>query len=158
VPLIVAGPDVPSQVVQTPVATIDIAPTILALASLPPIGGADGVSLAPLLRGDGRARGARISGRSLAAAGRRYPDERAEAAVIEGRWFARIDAEGRLALYDLETDPALTRDVGDEHRELLERLGARLASLQAWTPPHEDAAATLHPGDEEDLRALGYVR
>lgn len=49
VPLILSGPGVPvGEVVAEPVLTIDIAPTLLSLAGLPPLGGIDGVPLEPL--------------------------------------------------------------------------------------------------------------
>lgn len=61
----------------------------------------------------------------------------------------------RRALYDLENDPAESRDVSAEHPEVMERLGRVLDAYVADLPvPGE----TLRDDEElEALRALGYV-
>ena len=52
VPLILAGAGVPTgAVVQDPVATVDVAPTLLELSAVEPPSGLDGVSLVPLFTG-----------------------------------------------------------------------------------------------------------
>src|SRR5437764_46227 len=59
VPLIVAAPGVGPAVVSSQVRTVDIAPTLLELAGLGPLGEADGASLLSLL--DGRESGDRTA-------------------------------------------------------------------------------------------------
>ena len=60
VPLVLWGPGVvgPGRVVPTPVRTIDLAPTLLALLGAPPLPKAEGQSLVPLLEGRRAGRGA----------------------------------------------------------------------------------------------------
>lgn len=52
VPWVIAGPGVPAgAVVEAPVSTVDLAPTLLDLAGIPPLPSAQGQSLVPALRG-----------------------------------------------------------------------------------------------------------
>jgi len=61
-------------------------------------------------------------------------------AVLSGRWKLVSDATG-TRLFDVEADPAETRDVAAEHRDVARRLSAR---LRAWAdeavPPLQDPA------------------
>ena len=68
--------------------------------------------------------------------------------------------DGSVQLYDRQADPDETRDVADEHPEVLEEL-ANLLRTQL-----EGGASALEPSQEatpadpalmEQLRALGYV-
>jgi tetratricopeptide (TPR) repeat protein len=148
VPLLVKWPSAQSHVVDAPVETADLAPTIAAMAgaSLPAV---DGQSLLPLVGG---------------AAG--DPDRPAYAesyyqnvllgwsplrAVRTRRWKF-IDAP-RPELYDLEDDPA-------ERLNRVDTRGALAAGLQRALPAvSEHATASTASGGEsaERLRALGYV-
>jgi arylsulfatase A-like enzyme len=152
VPLILVGPGLTPRVIDEPVGTIDVLPTLCELVGLSAPEPCDGVSLAPLLRDESLA--ART--RPLLTSARRYPGEASHVAAVDGRWFVRLDATGTLTVHDLASpaEPGTTSPPG-----LVERLRPHLVSLQRWEPrPVPRERAVLEPGDEEDLRALGYVR
>jgi arylsulfatase A-like enzyme len=144
-------------VVTEPVSTVDLAPSLLELAGLPPIPGGDGRSWLPLLRGEpALARGA-----ALTIASRRYPGETPAAAVVEGQWFLRRDPGGEAQLYDVDDDPGQRDEVTALHSDIVARLLPALERLQAWTPAPGSAprpSPALSAEDEAELRALGYVR
>jgi arylsulfatase A-like enzyme len=50
VPWVIQVPDMGSRVVADPVSLVDLMPTLLELAGLPPVAGIDGVSLVPVMR------------------------------------------------------------------------------------------------------------
>ena len=82
-------------------------------------------------------------------------------ALTTPRWKYVVDVtDGSAQLYDRQADPDETRDVADEHPEVLEEL-ANLLRAQL-----EGGASALEPSQEatpadpalmEQLRALGYV-
>jgi arylsulfatase A-like enzyme len=162
VPLIVAGPGLAPHVVSEPVCTVDLAPTLLALSGLPPLVGGEGVPLVPLLLGGGAGTpGGAPRAAPITIAARRYPGKTPAAAVVEGRWFLRREAGGTTQLYDLQADPQQERDVASEHGDVTGRLLPSLERLQAWEPRPggaRGAEPALSPEDEQELRALGYVR
>ena len=151
VPLLVKRPDgANARVVDVPVETSDLAPTIAALAGAT-FGSVDGRSLLPLIGG---------------AAG--DPDRPAYAesyyqnvllgwsplrAVRTARW--KFIEAPRPELYDLQNDP-------DERHNTIDARAALAAGLQRALPAASDAATAVRasaPAGEaaERLRSLGYV-
>jgi arylsulfatase A-like enzyme len=132
---------------------IDVAPTILRLASLP---------VPPTMQGRDLFDDAHTSATAFAES-----DGLKQIMVVEGRWklirtlraFHYVDAfardEGALELYDLEADPGEQVDVARREAEVASRLAH---TLDAW---HEaamrDAPPAAAPERIEGLRALGYV-
>lgn len=147
VPLVLAGPGVPpggrSDVL---VQNLDLAPTLLDLAGLAPLG--RGRSLRPLANG---------------ADDPEPPVAFAEArptglvAVTSGRYRLVLrPATGGYALFDLEADPGETDDLAAGEPDVAKDL---LGPLLEWTRAF-DRFPGAEPG-EEDLRMLeshGYVR
>jgi len=135
---------------DSPARLVDLLPTILDLAGLPPVDGTDGVSLRPLISG----------GRPAAEPA--YVETRQPwftygwsplAAVRHGGW--KYIAAPKPELYDLAQDPGETRN-------LAAKMATRAAELQALLGRFEQlpAAAAERTGDPqvlESLRALGYV-
>jgi len=135
---------------DSPARLIDLLPTILDLAGLPPVHGTDGVSLRPLIAG----------GRPPAEPA--YVETRQPwitygwsplAAVRHGGW--KYVAAPKPELYDLAQDPGETRN-------LAPKMPTRAAELQALLGRFEQApaGAAERSGDPqglESLRALGYV-
>jgi arylsulfatase A-like enzyme/Flp pilus assembly protein TadD len=135
---------------DSPARLVDLLPTILDVAGLPPMDGTDGVSLLPLLAG----------GRPPAEPA--YIETRqpwitygwsALAAVRHGGW--KYVAAPRPELYDLAQDPGETRN-------LAAKMPTRAAELSALLGRFEQvpAGAAERSGDPqvlESLRALGYV-
>jgi arylsulfatase A-like enzyme/Flp pilus assembly protein TadD len=158
VPLIIVAPGTTAggRVCAAQVRTVDIAPTVLALAGLPPPADAQGVSLVSLLNGQAQDLALAAYGESVAAH---------EAYGYARLWSYRsggwkyIQAP-RPELYDLRADPkelvnVAARDPGRTRamREGLEALlqaGTASAAGAAPAPPLDSAALAR-------LTALGYV-
>jgi len=165
VPLILRGPGTgrPGGVLPSPVELIDLVPTVLDLAGLPPDPQAEGKSLRRLLDGErpGSARWAYAFNESgyaedyqRAITGDRYkliyvPDAR-DRSVMQGR---------ELELYDLEKDPGETKNLIDRRPDVAAPLKRRLSR---WIADSGSGATILTAvqidGEAEDqLRSLGYV-
>jgi len=152
VPLILAGPGVPAgRVVPTLARGIDIAPTLLDLARLPPLDGAEGRSLLRALAGPGAA-----------------PDEPAYVESLYARlsfgwaplygWRERdwlyVDAP-EPELYDVKLDAAQTHNIAAERTAETARFRRVTAAAVAKGQPVEPVAQTRDAS--ERLRSLGYA-
>ncbi len=167
VPLLLRGPGVPAGArIAVPVSSVDIAPTLVALAG----GGdgaakeMDGLDLSVLWRsGDASA----FEGRVLygeAAGGLQY--EGKMAGVYPIYWSVRRGPfklvhdsnSGEFALFDLDSDPGERTDVAAAHPALFEELErVLLARRAAFDLEPTGPAVELDPQEIEELRALGYV-
>ena len=156
VPLIFWGADrVPTgRVVTSLVRTVDIAPTILDLLELPPLGGVQGVSLRPLMEGHRADLGLTGYGESI------------ETLKTFGTAIVRFVREGDWKyvhkvspqLFDVRKDPRELENLASAHPETLARLQSRLRELIAEAPLRpEDAEVPLDSETLEQLAALGYV-
>lgn len=150
------------SVITTPVAALDVAPTLLALLGVPdPEAGAQGRSLVPLLEGRGG-----DDSQPIVLFRRHYQPGREGAIPVAGvkhgirvgDWKYIVGpAEGTRELYDLARDP------GERTNQLAaapERASALAAQLAAWFRQHgaaPRAPAAVSPEERERLRALGYV-
>ncbi|MGQ0552440.1 MAG: sulfatase family protein [Planctomycetota bacterium] len=172
--------------IAEPVSMIDVLPTLLDLAGLPPAEFSQGRSLAAALRGA-----------PLAPAPVLFDEVRVDEAsgvfvgnleAIDGRWGASLEigpasrgrhavpAGGRwgavhpffpeaprLLLYDLHADRFARRAVNDEHPELVVKYEQLLrerwaAHLLLAQRFTASEAAPLSPEELEQLKALGYTR
>lgn len=129
VPLIVLWPGVtrPNSTASTPVQTVDIRPTVLEIAGTPdaPEQVADGVSLAPVLRGRGLAKQ-----RSLFWHYPHYHPGGATpyGAIRSGDWKVIESYEsGHLELYNLASDLSESQDLADAYPEKANQLAKELA-------------------------------
>jgi arylsulfatase A-like enzyme len=122
VPFVAYSPWVPGGVVDAPVSTLDVAPTIADLAGLTTSPGG-GSSLAPLLLGTGR-----ISDRALVSW--YVGDDVIPAwwAVRDGRYALILAGDSDAELFDLSRDPHELHDVAADHPDVVERLAAALPS------------------------------
>ena len=158
IPLIVVGPGLGPAVVDAPVSTVDVAPTLYELAGVAPPGPFDGRSLAALLAGsedDGLGPGV------VPLSGRRYPGETAQVGAVAGGWKLVRAPDGALRLHALADDPdeRHPRPLEDAPPELRAALERVVEALAAWRPaPPGVRAAPLDPELEADLRALGYLK
>lgn len=127
VPLLIRWPEGVSGGTKqsTPVVSNDIFPTIIELAGGEPEEWAplDGVSLTPLLGGEGRIE------REALFLERHYEDQ--YAAVIAGDWKLVAYWSGRRELYDLAGDPSEDRDISSNHPERVSELSNLLADWRA---------------------------
>ncbi len=153
VPALLAWPGrLPAGRRVTPlVRAIDLGPTLLDLAGRPPLEGATGASLVPLVRGAGEAP-------ATAYAETYFPQLFMNWAPLrslrDGQWkFIEAPA---LELYDLAADPGETTNLAARDPE---RTGRMRRALHAQLAAETRAAAAGGP-DRETLRqlaALGYV-
>ena len=139
-------------------AHIDVAPTLVELAGLetaqPP--GFDGVSLAPLLRGEDGFPAERVhftqhqQFRHDGVFQMDKPQPWLHSAAMTGRWRLIDGAE----LYDLDADPGQERDVAGEHPDVVARLRA---AYEAWWSEVSGPAAEyvrIVVGDDRENPAL----
>jgi arylsulfatase A-like enzyme len=127
-PLIVHWPGVtsPDTLCDEPVTSTDFYPTFLEIAGLEamPEQHSDGVSFAPLLRGEAFSRGAIFW---------HYPHYSNQGctpacAVREGDWkLIRFFEDDRVELYNLREDPSETHDLSAHRRQTAQRLGELLS-------------------------------
>ena len=162
IPLLLRAPGAAARTVDAPVSLVDVVPTLLALANLPPIEGVDGRSFADAVRGadaafaaprplfavehysawwrDTRTRAATVQARPLAIA------------AIEGdRWYLR--AGGREEVYDVASDPHQERDLAASAPDLA---ALREAAQQRDVDRTQTPAVQTNEDLQERLRALGY--
>jgi len=161
IPLIVVRPGDAPRVVERVVSSIDLFPTLLALAGAP-LPSSDGESLVPLLEGDDAG-----YGRERAFAESRASWRRIQRAVREERW--KLIARDRpvaavfgasLELYDLAADPGEKTDLAGAQPERAAAMVAALDAVlatEAPVPPAPAARPQIDPGLERRLEALGYV-
>lgn len=158
IPLLLSGPGIPKgKRIARSVGLIDLAPTLLDLLALPGLAEAEGTSLVPLLQREG-------GGASPV-----YELESIHPALSYGWSSLRAVVDGSMKyieapepeLYDLEADPAESRNLVESRpgqaarlrAALEERFGAdHYSQLALPEEPDEEAAAQV-----ERLIALGYV-
>jgi arylsulfatase A-like enzyme len=152
VPLILYGVGMPAgRVVAAPVRLVDLAPTLLEAAGLPPLPGADGRPLQPLIAGrETQARPAYVETFAT-----RYDYGWSALQGLRTDRYKLIRAP-RPELYDLSLDPGELEDLAAEQLELVRELDARLGQALAREGPAPDRVA-LDAAAAEQLRALGYV-
>ena len=146
VPMVIAGPGVPEgRLVAVPARSIDLAPTLLELAGLPDLPGAEGRSLVPLWRDHEQAPRAAVT-----------EEPHGRGAALNSGPYKLLRYEGREQVYDTERDPGEERDLGSDRPDLVADLGRQLdrsmGSLAADPGQRELDAET-----KQSLRTLGYL-
>ncbi len=155
VPLIVRVPGGRSgAVVETPVGTVDILPTVLDLLGLPIPERVQGRSLISELGGTAAAEPAVLYAETLAPRlGYGWGELRA---LFRGE--RKYVFGPRPELYDLGADPKELRDLIDAEPETAERMHRELARfLRDHAAPDIDAAVEMDEETRRKLMALGYL-
>jgi len=155
VPLLVSGPGVPrGAVVNDPVGTVDVVPTVLALLGLPVPDELPGRSLRSALLGRPLPAEALYSEALFGRLNCRWSALRG---WREGDWKLVEGAEPEL--FHLATDPAEAVDRAAAEPERLRRMRAALAAAVRAMAPGGDRArpVALSPEQMERLRSLGYT-
>jgi arylsulfatase A-like enzyme len=166
VPLIFHGPGVAKagEVVRSPVELIDLAPTLLDLAGLPPNPEAEGKSLRRLLdgerAGDPRWQYAFTESGFAQNYQRSITSERYKLVFVPDAGDRRVMQGRELELYDLQEDPGETKNLIDERPQVAAPLERR---LQQWIVEGGGGAgiptaARIDSQAEEQLRSLGYIQ
>jgi arylsulfatase A-like enzyme/Tfp pilus assembly protein PilF len=153
IPLLIAGPGVPKgRVVRERVGLVDVTPTLLDLLGLPALPDIDGVSLAPLMRGED-------------APARDYELESFYATHAYGwvppRALVRGDEKfillPRTELYRLDQDPAEKKNLAAARprraSELEEALSALIAGDEGVSPAEDPELVE----QQRRLESIGYV-
>lgn len=151
VPFLVAAPETSAREIGEPVSTVDVAPTIAALAGAAAFPGSDGRSLADAV--DGRS----AAPRADLYAETQYPLQFGWSALESLRRGSVKLIRGRnRELYDVATDPHESKNVFSENRRaLLDLDGALTALLKTTTSPA--AAPVVDDETRAKLASLGYV-
>jgi arylsulfatase A-like enzyme len=156
VPLVVSGPGVAShRVVTDVVGLVDLAPTVLELAGIPPLHTHQGRSLAPYLAST--APPPCDPGRVAFSYG---ADRYSIRTARHHLFFTLLPRTGRtydLRLHDLVADPDEHRNLAAEEPALVEQLFSRVKDWQEQTVPTELAVPSgLNPSLKQRLRLFGY--
>jgi len=168
VPLLISPPfnlDRPI-VVEDMVRNIDIVPTLLDLAGLPPLSDADGISLLPLIEAaaEGRPTAELAPKRDFGLLDRGWgetdvPQVLSQTITADG-WRLMVEecVTGGTQLFELASDPNETRSVAAEQPERVAALEAELsAHFAEGTSGGAAEQVELDPAQLERLKALGYV-
>ena len=160
IPLIIRAPDWPPGTVTLRVQSIDIFPTVLALAGIEAPGRLEGLNLVPWMTGK--------EGISLDDFSRPIYSEHANAQVLsitEGPWkfihpINPLEEMSKVEeLFNLEWDPLEEENLAEQHRQLASAMLQRLVQWQAQrrssalTPLAQETSQELL----EKLRSLGYL-
>lgn len=128
-PLIIGGPGLPANKRSAALChLLDIFPTLGELANISAPAGSEGISLAPVLRGQAT--------ESRPLIGTAY--KQVQRAMTDGRWkviaYPRVP---RVQLFDLLSDPDERIDLAGDPANR-ERLSGLIAKLVAWQKEHDD--------------------
>jgi arylsulfatase A-like enzyme len=148
VPLVAIAPGrIPAGVrVEAQVRSIDVAPTLLALAGVPLPERFDGRPFWPLEGLEDRVAIARVGFTSY------LPDTDFVAVVTRDHLYVEERRHGGVELYDLRSDPGATRDLGRDHPE-----APRLAALIGAEAAAASESVELDATTRASLEALGYL-
>jgi arylsulfatase A-like enzyme len=154
VPLLVLGPGVRAQRLNTPVSITDLFPTILESLELEIPPRLAGQSLWPLLVG-GEPSG--IEDRALVAEVPLHGPR--QWALVRWPWKVVMTAGATPRLFDLAQDPGEKIDRADREPERIKALMAELAGIQrrARSERGQRAAVSLDAETRQQLEGLGYL-
>lgn len=147
IPLLVRWPGKvkPSMEIPTPVSTLDLMPTLIAMASIPApnLAGSDGVSLWGLIQ-TGTAPQRDTFYWHNPAPRPASTGDLFSSAIRNGDWkLLDFPAENRVELYNLATDPGESKNLAAERPDDRERL---LAKLSAW---RKDVGASMQAKEKK---------
>ncbi len=149
VPLIVKGPDFPmGGIIDTPVACVDIFPTILGYLGLPVPDGLPGSPLSDIVGGD-------IDENRII-----YGEECGEKSIkfaVEWPYKLILDfVTSETELYDLSTDPFETDNISERHQDIVQRLSSEIITNMIPSQPLFLMAIIGNP-DDPQLRFTGTL-
>jgi arylsulfatase A-like enzyme/Flp pilus assembly protein TadD len=153
VPMIVTAPGIRAQVVRTPVANMDVVPTVLDLLGIEIPAGLDGRSL--LGAGDRASAAPRALYFEALDANLTRGWAPVTGVMVDGWKFIELPIP---ELYDLEHDPGETHNLAARERERSRALRARLKDMVAGRgPAAKMAPASTDAETRRRLASLGYL-
>lgn len=156
VPLVIRVPGLEPRRVPTPVGTVDILPTLLALFDITTDQPLEGRSLLGAMRGEP------LHPRPLLTELQLHEGHAARG-LVEGRYKLIEDLSNQVThLYDLADDPAEARNLALDRPEVVESLRNTMQTLLERSRTRARAYPDTHPvslttEDLEHLDALGYI-
>ena len=162
IPLIMRIPKYPRKEIRTNelVQSIDLLPTILEIAGLPPHPKAQGKSLLPIIKQHKnflnnflRQTFQRNSKISLA----EYSDY--NRSIIKDNFQIIYNLKSHaVQLFDLKNDPLAKNNIADEHHAVTEQLLSQLEEVYSTTPHYNAPLINLDEQTREQLKGLGYIQ
>jgi arylsulfatase A-like enzyme len=148
VPLIIALPSGRARVIETPVQSVDILPTLLSILGVESPAGLPGVDLTTRLDEAGEDDRVRLSQNASGTS----------TTVYEGKHWALMIKQGKIrALYDLRIDPQQLNDLQHERPDVAARLFRDFLERDVPEAELRSRPRDLDPKIVEELKALGYV-
>lgn len=152
---------VPAARVPTSVSTLDLAPTVLALSGVEPMGGIAGRSLVPLIHGATR------PGPELAMS--EFLDERR--VVVAGPWKLIVRGNLTASLFDLDRDPGeqtqldlVSHPIAARYLRIMQGQFLAATDRSDWLSAEQRRGQRHSAGDvqmdhelQQQLRELGYL-
>jgi arylsulfatase A-like enzyme len=161
VPFFISGPGIKARRDASPVRGVDVAPTLLGLAGLPPLEGMMGLDVIREAIPLDRVRVVETYGGSIPrdAEGRRALAMRPPSlqAVIVAPWKLILGGR-RPQLFNLAEEPSERKNRARKYPAEVQRLTALIDAWNAANPKALAEAAPLSEEDVEALNALGYLR
>ncbi len=158
VPLIVKAPHQTTAArVRSLAQHVDLLPTFTDYAGIAPPGAINGRSLRPLIEDGDAAEPSEVSPIGVSAG---TFGTGVGTAIREGRWklIKRQRPTNSVELFDLEADPAESRDVSGEHPLVTRYLLEKAARIEADTAaPWASTEREITPQKAAELKALGYI-
>lgn len=151
-PFLLAGPGIAGgRRIPQVVENVDLVPTLLDYLRVPlPDAPMDGVSLRPLIEGNGKA--------PEGFDGRAFSWQATTRALTEERHKLLYFLGGRFELYDLRDDPEELHDALTEHRREYSRLREELAEwMKATEPGRFGDGPKVGEEFEQQMKSLGYL-
>jgi arylsulfatase A-like enzyme len=153
VPLLVKWPgQTAGRVVEERASHVDLLPTVLAAAGLPPLSGSPGVDLA------------RMGGEPRFLYSESFPSgsserfRRTERAAFHGDYKLIVSDKGKRELYNLSADPQEQVDLYQAGDRLSQALVGQLTAWVRRLPAGPIAPAGVDASAAERLRSLGYIQ
>jgi arylsulfatase A-like enzyme len=141
--------------VKDPISSVDLLPTVLEFAGMPPMKNLDGISL---LHSSGTNRFIYCESYPRGSLLTEERFRRTERAVVHGRWKLITSTVGKHELYDLTSDAAESQSLYSQQEGLYRQM---LQNLKRWVQKGEIAAKAGERPDRqtmEMLKSLGYVQ
>lgn len=161
IPFFIHGPGIAPGRTTAPARGIDVAPTLLGLASIAPASSMTGMDLRKDLPAMTVPRifetygGEVPRGENVRDTLATRPPQRQ--AIIQEGWKLIANEDGSIELYNLTEDPTEVHDLASEQPERRDALHQQLKTWHEETPRNQSTAKDLSEDDLQVLKATGYL-